>query len=262
LDLSSSIKTIQQVFTFALVKPEREQKMRHVIRQSQPDLTVVLENIFDPLNISAVLRSCDAVGIRELFVVYTRQYLDKRGLVLGKRTSAGAFKWADVYFFEDLEECMTRVKARYGRVLGAFPPGPGSASLYAHDLSEPVALLFGNEDEGISLEAKAYCDGLFSIPQSGFVESLNISVACAVTLFEAKRQRIIKGYYDENPRLEAAAQEALFERWSDKLKSGKNHQKPMAINKDSDPLLPVYTRRKDEVPRSQIKIMPLTHFDL
>lgn len=236
--------------------------MRHVIRQSQPDLTVVLENIFDPLNISAVLRSCDAVGIREVFVVYTQQYLDKRGLVLGKRTSAGAFKWMDVYFFQDLEECMGRVRARYGRILGAFPPDQSSQSLYAYDLSEPVALLFGNEDEGISPAAKALCDGLFSIPQSGFAESLNISVACAVTLFEAKRQRMTKGFYDASPPLDEAQQDALFARWSDRLKSDKNFQKPTFVDKDSAPLLPVYTRRKDEIPRSQIKVMPLTHFDL
>ena len=95
----------------------REQKIRSVIRQSQPDLTIILENIFDPLNISAALRSCDAVGVREVFVVYTRKYLDKRGLRLGKRTSGGAFKWIDVYLFEDLEECFTRVRARYGRIL-------------------------------------------------------------------------------------------------------------------------------------------------
>ncbi|HNG90092.1 MAG TPA: TrmH family RNA methyltransferase, partial [Saprospiraceae bacterium] len=101
----------------------REEKIRSVIRQSQPDLTVVLENIFDPLNISAVLRSCDAVGVREVFVVYTRQYLDKRGLVLGKRTSGGTFKWTDVYLFEDLAECFRRVRQRQGRILAAVPPG-------------------------------------------------------------------------------------------------------------------------------------------
>lgn len=66
----------------------REQKIRSVIRQSQPDLTIILENIFDPLNISAALRSCDAVGVREVFVVYTRKYLDKRGLRLGNAPRA------------------------------------------------------------------------------------------------------------------------------------------------------------------------------
>jgi len=244
------------------MNPSREQKLRSVIRQSQPDLTVMLENIFDPLNISAVLRSCDAVGVREVFVVYTKQYLDKRGLVLGKRTSGGTFKWIDVYFFEELEECFRRVRERYGRILATLPPGEGVSSLYSFDLSEPTALLFGNEDEGVSAEALALTDGSFTIPQSGFAESLNISVACAVTLFEARRQRAEKGFYDENPQLTPEQQEQLFERWTSMLKSDKNHQKPIVISKDSEPLLPVYVRRKDEVPRSKIQVMPLTKFDL
>lgn len=244
------------------MNPSREQKLRSVIRQSQTDLTVVLENIFDPLNISAVLRSCDAVGVREVFVVYTKQYLDKRGLVLGKRTSGGTFKWIDVYFFEDLDECFRRVKERYGRILATLPPGEGVPSLYSHDLSQPTALLFGNEDEGISAEARALTDGCFTIPQSGFAESLNISVACAVTLFEAKRQRAAKGFYDEIPQLAPEQQEQLFERWTSMLKSDKNNQKPVVIGKDSEPILPVYIRRKDEIPRSDIRVLPLTKFDL
>ena len=240
----------------------REQKLRSVIRQSQPDLTVVLENIFDPLNISAVLRSCDAVGVREVFVVYTKRYLDKRGLVLGKRTSGGTFKWIDVYFFEDLEECFRRVKERYGRILATLPPGDGVPSLYSLDLSQPAALLFGNEDEGVSPEALTLADGSFTIPQSGFAESLNISVACAVTLYEAKRQRAEKGFYDEHPRLTPEQQEQLFERWKIMLKSGKNHQKPLIVSNNSEPILPVYIRRKDEIPKSEIRVLPLTKFDL
>ena len=240
----------------------REQKIRSAVRQSQPDLTVVLENIFDPLNISAVLRSCDAVGVREVFVIYTRQYLDKRGLVLGKRTSGGTFKWTDVYVFEDLEECFRRVKQRYGRVLATLPPSETTPSLYSHNLAEPTALLFGNEDEGISAEALALSDGSFTIPQSGFAESLNISVACAVALFEAKRQRMERGFYDTQPRLSPEQQEQLFDRWTAMLKSDKNHQKPTVVTKDSDDLLPVYIRRKDETPRSQIRVLPISKFDL
>lgn len=244
------------------MQSSREQKIRSVIRQSQPDLTVVLENIFDPLNISAVLRSCDAVGVREVFVVYTKKYLDKRGLILGKRTSGGTFKWLDVYFFEDLEECFRRVRERYGRVLATLPPSEQTPSLYSYDLTEPVALLFGNEDDGISEEAQQLCDGSFTIPQSGFAESLNISVACAISLFEARRQRSLLGFYDQQSKLSPEQQDMLFERWKYMLKSGKNHQKPEIIHKDSDPLLPVYTLRKDELPKSKIKILPKTSFEL
>ncbi len=240
----------------------REQKLRQVIRQTQPDLTVVLENIFDPLNISAVLRSCDAVGVREVFVVYTKTYLDKRGLVLGKRTSGGTFKWTDVYVFEDLDECMRRVRERYQRVLATLP-GEASQSLFALDLTQPAALLFGNEDEGISPEALALCDGFFTIPQAGFSESLNISVACAVTLYEAYRQRAAQGAYADQPKLTAGQQEQLFERWSKMLKDKEYRNRGVAVGPESEPLLPIYTERISDTPREHKVIhQPLTKFDL
>ncbi|HNG90705.1 MAG TPA: TrmH family RNA methyltransferase, partial [Saprospiraceae bacterium] len=135
-------------------------------------------------------------------------------------------------------------------------------SLYAHDLAQPTALLFGNEDEGLSPEALALADGTFTIPQSGFAESLNISVACAVSLFEAKRQRMERGYYDTRPLLSDEQQQQLFERWSGMLKSDKNHQRATVVTSDSAELLPVYIRRKEEAPRSKIQVMPITNFDL
>lgn len=241
----------------------RERKIRRVIHQSQPDLTVVLENIFDPLNISAVLRSCDAVGIREIFVVYTKDYLDKRGLVLGKRTSGGTFKWIDVYVFEELEECMQRVRERYGRIL-ATHLGETSQSVYELDFTQPTALLFGNEDDGVSTEALALCDGNFTIPQAGFAESLNISVACAVTLYEARRQRAAQGFYAEKSKMSAEEQEQLFARWASMLKE-KNwlQQQAIPVGKDSAPLLPVFVERESpSVPKSGKNITGLTKFDL
>ncbi|MCC6462784.1 MAG: RNA methyltransferase [Saprospiraceae bacterium] len=242
---------------------ERENRIRAVIRQSQPDLTVVLENIFDPLNISAVLRSCDAVGVREVFVVYTEKYLTKRGLKVGKKTSGGAFKWMDVYVFEDLDECIRRVRERYGRVL-ATCLGESSESLYALDLTQPTALLFGNEDEGISEEALALADGNFLIPQVGFTESLNVSVACAVSLFEARRQRAEKGFYDRQPLLDAEQQEQLYARWEIMLKEkGWQRRYAIPVNKDSAPLLPVYVERAEHAPfPHKLRPNPQTKFDL
>lgn len=208
------------------------------------------------------MRSCDAVGIREIFVVYTKKYLDKRGLVLGKKTSAGTFKWIDVYVFEDMEECFKRVRQRYGRIL-ATGLSDRSTSLYDLDLSLPTALLFGNEDEGVSDEALALADGNFAIPQAGFAESLNISVACAVTLFEARRQRAAQGYYDDKSKFSAAEQEQLFERWKLMLKE-KSHlqQQAIPVGKDSADLLPVFVQRDPNVEKTSIRPSPLTKFEL
>jgi len=242
---------------------QREQKIRSVIQQSQPDLTVILENIFDPLNISAVLRSCDAVGVREVFVVYTKNYLDKRGLILGKRTSGGTFKWIDVYVFEDLETCFQRVRERYGRIL-ATSVGEHSHSLYEMDFTQPTALLFGNEDEGVSAEALALSDGNFTIPQAGFAESLNISVACAISLFEARRQREAQGFYGKKSKFSPDEQQQLFERWQVMLREKSWHQQQaIPIDKDSAPLLPVYVERDPKAgPKVQFRHNPLTKFDL
>jgi tRNA (guanosine-2'-O-)-methyltransferase len=243
--------------------PTREQKIRLAARNTQPDLTVVLENIFDSLNISAVMRSCDAVGIREIFVVYTQDYLTRRGLILGKKTSAGTFKWIDVYVFDNLTDCFARVRERYGRIL-ATHLGEQSQSLFALDLAQPTALLFGNEDEGVSPEALAMSDGNFTIPQMGFAESLNISVACAVTLYEAYRQRAQQGAYDDRPKLNNTQQEQLFERWVAMLREkNANHQLAIPIDSDSPPIPPVFVTRDPDAPeKAPGRPLPLTRFDL
>jgi tRNA (guanosine-2'-O-)-methyltransferase len=244
-----------------MYQPTREEKIRSAIRHTQPDLTVVLENIFDPMNISAVLRSCDAVGVREVFVVYTRQYLDKRGLVLGKRTSGGTFKWTDVYVFDDLTECFRRVRERYGRVLATLP-AEGSHSLYDLDLGQPTALLFGNEDEGISTEALALCDGYFTIPMAGFAESLNISVACAVTLYEAYRQRKVLGRYDDAPALTPDQQAQLYTRWFKMLKRREYRNRGTQIDADSEPIPPIFVERVEDVRPPKYQPLPMSGFEL
>ncbi len=266
------------------MNPNREQKIRQIIQTTQPDLAVILENIFDPLNISAVMRTCDAVGVREVFVVYTREYLERRKLKLGKKTSGGVFKWTDVYLFEDVDECLNRARERFGRVLAAEPPedleqfwtdlpqqpsaahAPTAAgkwsSLYDLDLTQPTALLFGNEDEGVTPESLALADGFFSIPMSGFVESLNISVAAAVALFEARRQRALAGFYAENQRLAPEQQELLFRRWEAMLKNpGWKRRLAVPISKASAPLLPVFVERTEHL-AGYSKALPLSRFDL
>src|SRR5678816_520170 len=92
---------------------ERTGKLLNLLRQRQPDLTVVLENVFDPHNIMAVLRTCDAVGIHEVFVVNTRIPRHKK---FGKRSSSSAYKWVVVHEFNDLHTCMEAVRSRYDHI--------------------------------------------------------------------------------------------------------------------------------------------------
>ncbi len=196
------------------MNPAREKKIRTVAEQRQFNLTVILENVFDTHNIGAVMRSCDSVGIREIFVIYTAEDQDKKRLQLGKRTSAGSRKWVKVHFYTDLEKCMEHVKSQYEKILCTHL-GEESKSLYNLDLSGSTALVFGNEHDGITKELLAYSDGNFTIPQMGMVQSLNISVACAVSLYEAFRQRNLQNFYTENPTATREEIEALYDEFVD-----------------------------------------------
>lgn len=188
--------------------PERQAKFERTVRRRQLDLTVILENVHDPHNIGAVLRSCDSVGIQEVFVLYTEPHLGEGHLELGKRTSAGTRKWVDVRLYTDAASCFAAVARRYDRVLATHLT-TSATDLYALDLTGSVALLFGNERDGVSAEALQYADGNFHIPQMGMSESLNISVACAVTLYEAYRQRATLGHYDQHQLNEPERQALL-----------------------------------------------------
>lgn len=175
--------------------PERLKKIQHVVANRQLDLTVVLENVRDQHNIGAVLRSCDSIGISEVFVLYSEAKLRQTDFIkLGKRTTAGSRRWVDVHFYTDTAACFQAVKKRYHRVLTTHL-SKDATSLHQLELTQPTAFLFGNERDGISAEALSYSDGNFLIPQVGMVESLNISVACAVTLYETFRQRQEAGLY-------------------------------------------------------------------
>lgn len=176
------------------ITPERMDKLRAVAQRRQQDLTVVLENVHDPHNISAVLRTCECVGIPHIYVLYTQDRLDLEHLQMGKQSSASARKWIDVHYFDDVNACISHLKENYNTILGAYM-NPEAKPLYDLNLSESTVLVFGNEREGISDELLAHLDGQFFIPQMGLTQSLNISVACAVSVYEALRQRQSSGMY-------------------------------------------------------------------
>ena len=192
--------------------PKRTQKFQRVAARRQPNLTVILENVHDPHNIGAVLRTCDSVGVKEIFVLYSEPGLNRERLELGKSSSSGARKWIDVNFYTDTLNCFEAVRSRYDLVLATHLTS-NAKSLYELNLTASVALLFGNEHAGLSELSLANADGNFIIPQVGMVESLNISVACAVSLYEAYRQRKAAGFYENNLPLSTEEQQALFEKY-------------------------------------------------
>src|SRR5580698_6084062 len=177
--------------------PERFERLTIVLNKRQPDLTVVLENVFDPHNISAVMRTCDAVGIQDIYVLNNKIPPHKKW---GEKSSSSAAKWLTIHQFTDADECFAELRKNYKKIY-ATHLSSDAVSLHELNLTEPVALLFGNEHSGVSEEIVAMADGNFIIPQVGIIKSLNISVACAVTLYEAFRQKTIAGHY-KSPKLE------------------------------------------------------------
>ncbi len=188
---------------------ERRQKFERVLAHRQNDLTVVLENVFDPHNISAVMRSCDAVGIQEIYVLNTKIPRHKKW---GFRSSSSAAKWLTVHQFENTDECFAAIRKNYSSIFTTSLTN-NSISLYSMDLTQSIALVFGNEHSGVSDEINALADGNFLVPQVGMIQSLNISVACAVTLYEAYRQKQAAGHY-EHQKLSSEHSHNLFNQWA------------------------------------------------
>ncbi|HEX6169581.1 MAG TPA: RNA methyltransferase [Chitinophagaceae bacterium] len=188
--------------------PERREKLQAVLSKRQNDITIVLENVFDPHNISAVMRTCDAVGVQELYVLNTKIPRHKKW---GAKSSSSAAKWLTVYQFENAEECFSELRKKYSKILTTHLSSD-AVNLYEIDLTQPVALVFGNEHSGVSEEIRSQADGNFIIPQSGIIRSLNISVACAVTLYEAYRQKALAGHYDK-AKLNGDVLKELMDKW-------------------------------------------------
>jgi tRNA (guanosine-2'-O-)-methyltransferase len=194
--------------------PERKAKLNNVLKHRQPDLTVVLENVFDPHNISAVMRTCDAVGVQEVYILNTKIPPHKKW---GAKSSSSAAKWLTVHSFENANECFASLRKNYPVILTTHL-GTDSKDLYEIDFNGSVALVFGNEHSGVSEEIRNMADGNFLIPQVGIIRSLNISVACAVSLYEAFRQKREKGHYNRNDN-DHVMKKDLLEKWSLELKN-------------------------------------------
>ena len=163
---------------------ERVDKLKSILKNRQKSLTVVMENISDPHNISACLRSCDAVGILEVCIVYD----DSTAINLFSTSSASASKWIEIRPFSTIKECFEALRNENKKIFTTHLSSK-AVSLYDLDLTQNIAFVFGNEHSGVSQEAVDLADGNFLIPQIGIIQSLNISVACAVSVFEAIRQR-------------------------------------------------------------------------
>jgi len=192
---------------YAMSTPRRYHHLRSVLDRRQPDLTVLMEDVQVPRNLAAVLRSCDAVGVFEAHAVWPGGRLK-----ISRPASGGNRKWLPVRKHRTLADALVRLKDRGLRVLAAHPSS-GAVPFREVDYTLPTVLLVGNEDNGLTPEALAGADAVVAIPMEGMGTSLNVSVAAALMLFEAQRQRREAGFYDR-PRLDPETYARTLFEWT------------------------------------------------
>lgn len=185
---------------------ERAARVFEVLRRRQTDLTVVAEDVYKPHNLSAMLRSCDAVGIPEVHAVRPTG-----GVPTYDATSASAHRWVDLRVHGDLASALAVLRGRGMQILAAHF-SDAAVDYRDVDYVRPTAVVFGNERSGVSEAAAAQADAHVVIPMLGMVPSLNVSVATAVVAFEAQRQRRAAGAYDR-PAMPARARNDQAYAW-------------------------------------------------
>ena len=174
---------------------KRLNRFKSIVEKRQKFLTIVLENIHDPHNVSAIFRTADSAGIDKIYLVYNTNKFPK----ISNISSASAKKWIELVRFDSVKECFKNLrKEKYNIYSTHMSESEKNYSLYELDLTKRAALVFGNEHLGVSDEAKSLSDKNFLIPMYGMVKSLNVSVSAAICLYEALRQRSGKGMYDKS----------------------------------------------------------------
>ena len=186
--------------------PERKARIDEVVSRRTRTLTVVMEAFRDPQNVNAVLRTCDSFGVQDVHVIEGPM----KGWDRNKKISQNADKWLDVTRWASTRECLEALRAR-GFAIHVSWLGDGAVGLAELDFAGPVALVFGNESRGVSDDALALADARFAIPMRGFSQSLNVSVAAAVSLSRAiDRREAQRGRHGDLSEAEAEALRQRF----------------------------------------------------
>ncbi len=185
--------------------PARFTRLKQVLARRQPDLSVLMDNVHKTHNFSAILRSCDAVGVFEAHAVWPNPHLKPNHMA-----SAGAGKWLSVRTHDAIGAACQHLHER-GFAIVAAHPGRGARDFREVDYTAPTVVCLGSELDGLSESALTHVDGLIDIPMMGMVESLNVSVAAATVLFEAQRQRQAAGLYAASRLSPDVYERTLFE---------------------------------------------------
>lgn len=163
----------------------RAERVEKILSQRRGDLALVLENLAESINISAILRSAEGFGVGGVYIVHLPGVKPK----LSKGAASGALKWLKINYFTDTKKCLKQLKKVGFKVFGTIV-SPDSKSIFETSFTGKVAIVLGNEAQGISEDVKKEADELIYIPMLGLTESFNVSVATAIFLYEVIRQKV------------------------------------------------------------------------
>lgn len=193
-----------------MLSKRRKDRIKRVVERRQQGVTVVLEDMYDPHNAAAVLRTCDAFGIQDVHFIFKHQKAFNPRKI-GKVSSSSANKWLDFHIHTEPQTCVEILK-KQGFCMYATRIDEHAQSVFETDFHEKqVALVFGNEHRGLSEELTHLCDKTLFIPMRGFVESLNLSVTAGILLFELTRQRIKQNTLTALPKHQQSLLEESFQ---------------------------------------------------
>lgn len=186
---------------------ERIKKVKRILASKQPDLRIVLEEVKNVHNASAVVRTCDAAGILYVDIISSTQ----EPFLINEAISTRAEKWIEFQTYTSTKDCLNELKAK-GFKIAATHLKEKALPYTDLDYTQPMAIVFGNESDGISRDALDLADYVIKIPMIGMVQSLNLSVSVGIILYEAMKQRLEKGFYEKG-RLNPDEFERVMKSW-------------------------------------------------
>lgn len=200
---------------YEIISQNKREMFDRIAAERTRHVSVVLENVYQEHNASAIVRSCDCFGIQDLHVIEKgNKYKVQRDIALG------AGRWVDMHNYGEGEsptaQCLSTLKER-GYSIIATTPHHNDSTIYELPLDQPIALVFGTERRGISQEVVEMADGFVRLPMYGFTESFNVSVSVALAL-QALRQRLEQSAV--NWKLSPNQQELLKIHWCCKILNG------------------------------------------
>ncbi|TWX74202.1 tRNA (guanosine(18)-2'-O)-methyltransferase TrmH [Colwellia sp. C1TZA3] len=185
--------------------PDRLQRINSMLDQRQPDLTICMEGVHKTHNLAAVVRTADAVGVSDVHAVWKNETMRISG-----GSAAGSQNWIDVHNYNCTEDAIIELKKQGMQVL-VTNLSATAVDFREIDYTKPTAIILGQEKFGASAKALEMADQDIVIPMVGMVQSLNVSVACSVVLYEAQRQRQAAGLYQQPRISQQRRQQKLFE---------------------------------------------------